>query len=656
MILAALHDAAKWYGEQTVLDGVTLELRPAERLALIGRNGAGKTTVLRLLAGVETPDGGSVYLRPGVTLGVLDQAPTFDDDATVGSVADTAFAELDALEAELAALEARGLDDPDVFGRWEILHDTFERRGGYVRRARRDAVLHALGFAGREGDRAAALSGGEVTRLGLARLLMAQPDVALLDEPTNHLDMAMRSWLEGFLRGYPGAVVLVSHDRAFLDGACDRTAEVARGAIRIRPLPPTAYREAEAEQRRIEAATRANQERELVRLEAAAEQMMRWAGQNEKLARRAKSIERRAERFEATMLDEDPGPERTMRFAFPASPSGETVLVAEALTARYEKTLFEDVAVTVRRGERIVLVGPNGAGKTTFLRVVTGERSSDDPRAAVRWGARVRVAYYDQTLSRFDGEATLVETLVRLVGERRAHDLLGRFMFPYEAQFKRVADLSGGERARLALLELTLAEANVLVLDEPTNHLDLEMIEALEAALAAYEGTLLVVSHDRRLLAGVASRVWEIEDGRFEDYEGDWAFYSRKRPERRRAPEATADAGPARGTPVVVKADDDPRSTWQLGRDREACEAEIERLESELDEAQVALDAAASEAAASAGADHRTLAEAGERYRAAEGALLEAMARWAVVDDLLHGRAVSTERRVAAGEGEAVDR
>ncbi|CAN5667721.1 ABC-F family ATP-binding cassette domain-containing protein [soil metagenome] len=645
MILASLQQVEKWYGEQTVLDGVTLELRPEERLALIGRNGAGKSTVLRLLARSEVADGGTVYVRPGVSVGVLDQAPTFESGATVGRVADESFAELDALEGQLVALEARGLDDPETYERWEDLHGVFERRGGYVRRARRDAVLHALGFAGREGDPARALSGGEVTRLGLAQLLMSQPDVALLDEPTNHLDLRMRTWLEGFLRSYPGAVVLVSHDRAFLDAACDRTAEVTRGELRVRPLAPTAYREADAERRRIDAATRANQEREHARLEAAALQMKRWAGQNEKLARRFKAMERRAERYESEMVEELAGPEGTTRFAFPAPPSVEIALIARHLSASYGETLFRDVQLTLRRHDRAVLVGPNGAGKTTLLRIVTGERPSDDPRASIEWGARVRVAYYDQTLSRFDPEATLVETLIRLVGDRRAHDLLGRFMFPFEAQYKQVKDLSGGERARLALLELTLSEANVLVLDEPTNHLDLEMIEALEAALEAYEGTLLVVSHDRRLLSRLATRVWEIEGGTFEEYEGDWAFYERKRRERRgeASPPMAVAPGRARGQGVAgSRADDgddasdgrDGRSTWRLERDQVASEGEVARLEGVLEAAQLEVEGAA----ADPDADHVRLAEVGERFERLERELLEAMARGTSLDELLRRR------------------
>ncbi|MDA0700595.1 MAG: ABC-F family ATP-binding cassette domain-containing protein, partial [bacterium] len=499
MILAALHRVDKHHGEQSVLEGVHLELRPGERLALIGRNGAGKTTVLRLLAGRETADAGEVFRRPEVTFGLLDQAAMFEGEdgptLTIGAVADASFQDLDAMERELARWEARGLDDPEVYACWDELHQHFERRGGYARRARRDSVLHALGFAGREGDPVARLSGGERTRLGLARLLMAQPDVLLLDEPTNHLDLAMRGWLEGFVARYPGAAIIVSHDRAFLDGACDRTAEVDRGELRVMPGNPSSYRVARAEQARIETRTRANEARERERLATAAERMKRWAGQNEKLHRRARAMERRVERFETEMLVDARPDAPTTRFQFPCPEAADMVLHAAHLSARYDRTLFDRVEVVVRRGERVAVTGPNGAGKTTLLRTILGERPSDDPRAKIQWGSRVRVAYYDQDLGGLDPDARMIDELVRIVGDVVAHDLLGRFMFPYLAQFKRVRDLSGGERARLALLKLTLAEANVLVLDEPTNHLDVEMIEALEAALAAFEGTLLLVSH-----------------------------------------------------------------------------------------------------------------------------------------------------------------
>lgn len=623
-VLAALVQVDKHYGEQTILAGAGLELRAAERLALIGRNGSGKTTILRLLDGSESPDGGEVVRRSDVTFGRLEQDARFAvDEVTIGAVGDAAFAPLEALEAELARFEREGLDDPATYAAWEELHERFERRGGYARRARRDAVLHALGFAGREGDAVERLSGGERTRLGLARLLMAQPDVLLLDEPTNHLDLEMRAWLEGFVARYPGAAVLVSHDRAFLDGACDRTVEVDRGELRVAPGNPSTYRAARAEQVRIEARTRVNEARERERLAEAAARMKRWAGQNEKLHRRARAMERRLERYEAGMLEEARPDAPTTRFRFVAPASADMVLHAEHLSARYDRPLFDDVEVVVRRGERVAITGPNGAGKTTLLRTLLGERASDDPRAAIRWGVRVRVAYYDQDLGGLDPDARLLDELVRLVGDMEAHDLLGRFLFPYQAQFKRVCDLSGGERARLALLKLTLSEANVLVLDEPTNHLDVEMIEALEAALAGFDGTLLLVSHDRRFLDRVATRVWEIQDGRFLDYEGDWSFYLRKRAERRAAEEPAADETAPRGAAgrPASQADEvgDRRTPWRLRRDLEHWEGEVDRLERELDEVRRLL--------AEGEADGRW-AELGRRHDALEADLLAALSAW----------------------------
>jgi len=295
-----------------------------------------------------------------------------------------------------------------------------------------------------------------------------------------------------------------------------------------------------------------------------------------------------------------------------------------------------------RRGDRIVITGPNGAGKTTLLRTLLGERASDDPRARIRWGTRVRVAYYDQDLGGLDPEARLIDELVRLVGDLRAHDLLGRFLFPYEAQFKRVDQLSGGERARLALLKLTLAEANVLVLDEPTNHLDVEMIEALEAALQDFDGTLLMVSHDRRFLEALAGRVWEVEDGRFEDYEGDWDFYLRKRRERRDAWEDTADERPSAAQPprsVAAGAQEtDDRSPWRLRRELERWEAEVERLETELEEVRTGLADAAGEAHPDDGparVDPERLAELGRRHDALEAELLGAMGAWEAAASVL---------------------
>jgi ATP-binding cassette subfamily F protein 3 len=598
-ILAALYSAEKFYGGQTILNGATLELRPASRVALIGRNGAGKSTILRLLSGSEECDGGRIHRRPHVEIGVLDQELRLEANTTILELSDQAFAHLDVMENRLQQLERAGLDDPQLYAEWEELHQRFEWRGGYARRSRRDAVLNALGFGGRGSDLVSVLSGGEKTRLGLARLLMAQPDLLLLDEPTNHLDMEMRDWLSAHLARYTGATLIVSHDRAFLEGSCQQTAEISNATLRTFDGPPSAWRAYRAEQERIENATRLNQQKEHERLEAAAAQMKQWAGQNAKLHRRARAMERRTERFEATMLPEAEQVRRTTRFQFPSDPSGDIVLQASHLTKilqretgdgrHEEQKLFANLGFTLRQGERIALLGPNGAGKTTLFRVLLGDLPSDDPKANLRYGARVRVGYYDQELRDVDPQRTLIEELIRLVGDRDAHNLLGRFMFPHDAQYKQVGSLSGGEKARLALLKLTLGQYNFLVLDEPTNHLDVEMIEALEEALLDYQGTLLIVSHDRSFVSRVASVIWELKDGHLERYAGDYAYYRHKRaeltagstqetaPAAPQRPAARQDDGPAAEPPRVAG------SRWQLQQRLKELEEEIPRLEAELE-------------------------------------------------------------------------
>ncbi len=621
-VLAALHAAEKFYGGQTVLDGVSLELRAASRMALIGRNGAGKSTILRLLAGTEEPDGGEVYRRADIEIGVLDQELALSDDVTVNELSDQAFTGLEELEARLNRLEEAGLDDPDTYAEWEVLHERFERRGGYARRARRDAVLNALGFRGREDEPVRHLSGGEKTRLGLARLLMLQPDLLLLDEPTNHLDMEMRDWLAGHLARYAGACLIISHDRAFLDDSCQQTAAVANGRLRQHEGNPSDYRQARAEQDRIDALTRLNQQKEQERLSSAAEQMKAWAGQNAKLHRRAKAMFRRVERFEETMIEDAEREQGLARFRFDSDDSGEIVLQAERLSRNLDgRQLFEDVAITLRKGDRVALLGPNGAGKTTLLRTLLGDAASDDPRGFVRTGSRVRLGYYDQELRDVDPQRTLIEELIRLTGDREAHNLLGRFMFPYDAQYKQISSLSGGEKARLALLKLTMGNYNLLVMDEPTNHLDTEMIEALETALNEYEGTMLLVSHDRRFVNSVASIVWELDDGHLEKYAGGLGYWQQKRQElkvqKKAAPARTVDSAPAKthGNGPTLG------SPWQLRRRLEELEQEIVSVEEQLAElTQLLSDPAGLEAA--------ELTVTSEQHGTLDTRMLELLEEW----------------------------
>ena len=653
MLLAAIHAVEKVYGEQVVLQDATLELRDGDRVALIGRNGSGKSTILKLLARMEEPDAGRVFLAEDATLAYLEQDPRFEEGTTVVDVAARAFAELDVLEERLQELEAAGLDDPEVYRRWEQLHATFERRGGYARRARRDAVLSALGFAERHHQPVAQLSGGERTRLGLAQLLMAQPDVLLLDEPTNHLDIQMRTWLEGHLSRYPGAALLVSHDRAFLDGAASRTAEVSRGSLRHGPGNPTAYRTARAESERLQALQRADQEKERDRLQAATDRMKQWAGQNEKLHRRAKAMQKRVDRYEGEMVNEVERGERVTRFDFDCDESGSIVLTGDHLSKSFGgRQLFRNASFELRQGDRVALVGRNGMGKSTLLKMIVGQLASDDPLGYVRTGARVRLGYYDQELRGVDGDNTLFEELLQRMGDVEAHNALGRFLFPYDAQFKKVADLSGGERARLSLLNLTLGRYNLLVLDEPTNHLDVEMITALESALQAYEGTLLFVSHDRRFLQALAQEVWEVDEGSFSTFEGDWGYYQRRKERAQRA-SLDVQTGPATPKPRAETAAQQPKgpSRWQLERRLEALETEIAEAEAGLNEVTQQLaspqavdpgklpDGTTDNTAAPTGppaTQAEILAALGVRHSELEGQLLALMEEWHDVTDKLN--------------------
>jgi ATP-binding cassette, subfamily F, member 3 len=640
MLLAALQGVEKFYADQTVLDKATLELRATSRIALIGRNGAGKSTILNLLASRIEPDAGNVFRREDVTVAKLEQDPAFEGDLTILEISERAFAELDVIEKRLQALEPN-LADHDVYEQWEHWHEVFERRGGYERRARRDAVLYSLGFRGRETQKASSLSGGEKTRLGLAQLLMAQPDVLLLDEPTNHLDMEMRGWLEGYLTRYPGAVLLVSHDREFLDKACDATAEISFGKLRTYPGNPSAYRDYRAEQLEIEDATRKNEAREYERLQAMTKQMKIWGGRNEKLAKRARSMEKRTDRYADTMMEEADLEQGTTRFTFNCEPSGDIVLQAQSLEKSYgDKKLFKDVEFTIRQGERTALVGPNGAGKSTFIKVLLGDVPSDNHAAVLRFGSRVRVGYY-QELRGVNPDNTLIAEMIRLVGDKEAHNLLGRFLFPYDAQYKTIKDLSGGERARLALLKLTLGEYNFLVLDEPTNHLDVEMIEALENALAVYKGTLLVISHDRRFIEDTTNLIWELRDGKLTMYPGDWQYYSSKRGRqgiedkersaKYRVPSTESQALSTRNSELGTRYSKIP-SKWQLEKDVVRLEDEVHTLEAELADVTAKL-------ANASNLKPDEIAELGKRHHELEAALLEKMNAWEEVSSLLNLKA-----------------
>jgi ATP-binding cassette, subfamily F, member 3 len=535
MTQLALAGIAVDFGATRLFGDVTLTVSRGERWGIIGRNGSGKTTLFRVITGETTPSAGTVARAGGLRLSVMEQHREFAGAATVWEAAAGAFGELLALERSLAAqavalAEAGDGCTPQMLARYDRDLERFDREGGYTLAARIDAVLHGLGF---DPDSArtrplASLSGGERGRLGLAQQLVAPADVLLLDEPTNHLDLETTAWLEEYLRGLDATVLLISHDRAFLDAVVDHVLHLEAGTAVAYEGGYGSFLRQRAERRLSQQRAFAKQARTL----AAAEDYIRRniAGNN---SAQAKGRRRRLERVER--LSPPPGEDGAMALRLAADErGGDQVLVTEQVSlAVEERTLLAGFDARVMRGEVVGLVGPNGAGKSTLLRAIMGEW----PLASgeLRIPESVRIAYYRQDLAQVPADETLYDIIAHLRphwGRGPIQGHLGRFGFSGDSVQRRAATLSGGERARVALAMMMLAGANLLIFDEPTNHLDVESIEALEDAIAEYDGTVLLVSHDRSLLRALTTRVWILHEARITDFPGsfeEWETASRER-------------------------------------------------------------------------------------------------------------------------------
>jgi ATP-binding cassette subfamily F protein 3 len=599
---------ARQFGARTLFSGVELAVHQGDRIGLVGPNGAGKTTLLKILAGLEPPDDGRVDAVRGLRAGYLRQEIDPGSERTVIEETRTALAPLHALEAEMAALEAeitrRGdagaAVEPGLAARYERLRVEYERRGGYRAEADLRATLVGLGLGPERWERPLReLSGGWIMRVELARLLVARPDVLLLDEPTNHLDLPSIAWFEGVLRDWPGAAVVVSHDRTFLDRHATAIAELDGGTVRRYSGNYSAYL-AQKEARGDEAAQRV---RSLDRQIAHAERFVERFGVKASKARQAQSLRKRIARLEGERGEiagvAAPKRARGPRFRFPQGPrSGDVALRLEGVAKAYGPlVVYEGLDLEIRRAERIALVGPNGAGKSTLLRLCAGTLAPD---AGTREpGHNVRIGFYAQhQLDALDATRTVLEELAAAASiddVPRLRGLAGAFLFSGDDVEKRVSVLSGGEKARLALARLLLARANLLVLDEPTNHLDLKAREVLAEALGAFEGTLVFISHDRTLVNALATRVLEVtrtgERSSVRSFPGGWDAYEervareRSRPAAASAPEPAAEgAGDGAAPPARERR---KRRTFTLERLRaRAAEAEraIAALEAEIEQ------------------------------------------------------------------------
>ena len=584
------------FGVRTLLRDVTFTVAAGERWGIVGRNGAGKTTLFRLLTGELEPSGGSIARVDGLRIAMLDQLRDFGSARTVWDVAATGYHDVLTLEAELVRQEHRlaelgeSVTEADLV-RYGHDQERFAHLGGYEFRTRVDAVLQGLGFDAAE-SRArplAGLSGGEQGRPGLAAQLAAPADLVLLDEPTNHLDLDTIDWLRKYLGEFGETVIVISHDRAFLDASVDHVLHVAEQTATPYRGGYTAFVTQRAE-RLLALERQVEQQRKKIARE---EDYIRRniAGQN---TAQAKGRRRRLERL--PRLSPPPGEADAMALRFDATDrAGDQVVIIDKLkVAIGERTLVRDFSAVGRRGDVIALVGPNGAGKTTLLSTLLGERAPASGSA--RLGANVSPSWFRQDLAQVPKDRTLYECIAAerpAWGRGPIQGVLGAFGFSGDEVLRSTTQLSGGEQARMALALMTLAHANLLILDEPTNHLDVESIEALEDALEEYEGTVIMVSHDRAFLRELATRVWAFDGNRIETYDGPFAEWEVARAERARAAgdarRQTAERKPSR---AAQEQDQRRRSESELRtakREAESLEAEVHRLESRIAELEKSL-------------------------------------------------------------------
>ncbi len=568
-----------------ILDGLSFQVDTGERVGLLGANGAGKTTLLKILTGQLDWDEGEVVIAPGRRLGLISQIPVYPAGYTVEDVLDTAFTPLREMEREMAELTGRmgeGASSAEL-RRYDQLSTAFESGGGYEMDIDKNKVCNGLTIPGAMREQQFdQLSGGEKTRVNLARLLLERTDVLLLDEPTNHLDLHATEWLEDYLDQFKGTVLTVSHDRYFLDRVVDRCIELAEGKAEFYTGNYSFY--VEEKERRYEERLRQyeKEQAKIEQLQRAADQLRVWAySGNDKIFKRAQSMEKRIERMRTT---DRPRKERRLDVKFGEKEfRGDELFTVKGLAKSFEgRTLFSDLNLEVGGGERIALIGDNGTGKTTLLKILLGEEQPDSGK--VRFGPTVKVGYLPQHV-RFDHpERSLVDTLIYDLDctPQSARNRLGAFHFRGEDVFKPVSALSGGEQSRLRLCMLMDERINLLILDEPTNHLDLQSREWIESAVEEYEGNLLFVSHDRYFIDRFANRIWALEGGRITDFKGNFREYqeAKARTQTVNAPAKTVQVK----EPAACKPDKPKRSggTKELEKQVKAAEREVARAEERM--------------------------------------------------------------------------
>ena len=534
MILLSLQGVRKSFGTNEVLKDASLVLQDGQRMGLVGVNGSGKSTLMKIIAGLETSDGGTITMQKGLRLGYLAQQGEVGEGRTVLEELESVFEPVVEMEQQLRQLEQRMAEcgeDEEMLrrlgGQYDQLTRTFEERNGYGWKSTVQGVLAGLGFRReQQGQLASSLSGGERTRLCLGRMLLTEPDLLLLDEPTNHLDLKSIAWLEDYLHSYRGAVLLISHDRYFMDHVCDRMAELLLGTVECYDGNYTQYIEQRTERFEVRMKAWELQQKEIARQEAIIARYRQF--NREKSIRLAESREKRLEKIERL---EKPQDESAIRFRFDTRRrTGEDVLMVEELAKGFDgRTLFEHVKLHLRAGDRVALIGDNGVGKSTLLKCLVHELKPD--AGTIRLGAGVDIGYYDQHQAHLHDSKTVLDEVwddFRRLDQTEVRGALGLFLFTGDDVLMPVHTLSGGEKGRVALTKLMLRKDNLLLLDEPTNHLDMDSREVLEDALADFPGTILAISHDRYFINRFATKVCVMESGGMKEYLGNYDDYFEK--------------------------------------------------------------------------------------------------------------------------------
>ncbi len=532
MILSC-QNISKSFGTDVILSGASFHIEDHEKAAIVGINGAGKTTLLRIIIGESEPDTGVVALTKGKTLGYLEQHQDVNSTQTIYAELLSVKQELLQMEQRLRAMEHEmkqltGDALSDLMEQYNRVSVEFEHGNGYAIRSEVVGILKGLGFSENEFDKQiCTLSGGQKTRVALGRLLLSAPDILLLDEPTNHLDLNSIAWLENYLMTYSGAVLIVAHDRYFLNRVATKVLEIDNGKLSVFSGNYSAYAEKKAQLR--EAAWRAylNQQQEIKHQEAVIAKLKSF--NREKSIKRAESREKMLEKIEVLEKPTEIRSDMHLHFT-PQITSGNDVLTVEHLSKSFPgNPLFSDLNFTIRRGERVAVIGDNGTGKTTILKILNELIPADT--GAFTLGSKVHIGYYDQEHQLLHMEKTLMEEISDVYPDMtntEIRNVLASFLFTGDDVFKRVSDLSGGERGRLALARLMLSKANFLILDEPTNHLDIISKEILEEALRNYTGTVLYVSHDRYFINQTATRILELKNQTLINYIGNYDYYLEK--------------------------------------------------------------------------------------------------------------------------------